>query len=115
LESKIVAAEGEIDRLKRQKRTSEVYENGQISEMINISKNCRSNKNLVWDLEETSEDECTTILQGVCAILNVEQSEDEKSLNDDVLREIDRQIDGFGCAFYERKTCRKESKMVTAE
>ena len=48
LESKIASAEEEIYRLNKQKRTSEVYENGQMSEFMNLAKNCRSNKNLIW-------------------------------------------------------------------
>jgi hypothetical protein len=93
LDVRIAAAEGEIERLARQKRTSEVYENGQISEFYNIAKKSRSNKNLVDDSPDSPRDELAAIALQVCDLLQIEHGD---ALSDDTLREMDRQVDGLG-------------------
>ena len=111
LESKIASAEEEIHRLNKQKRTSEVYENGQISEFKNLSKNCRSNKNLVWEMKDAREDECSRIILAIGELLHLERGE-ENLLSDEALREMDSQIDALCLGRPERRGVRKDSKMV---
>ncbi len=48
----------------------------------------------------------------MCKLLGVEHGE---TLNDDTMREIDRQVDALGTMRFERRGGRKESKMVSLE
>lgn len=85
LDARIAAAETEIDRLARQKRTSEVYENGQLTEFYNISKKSRSNKNLVGDTSDSAQDQPAIITRELCRLLSIDLP-DSAPLSDDVLR-----------------------------
>lgn len=104
----------EIDRLARQKRTSEVYENGQITEFFNIAKKSRANKNMVEDSPECPRQELLQIASEVSALLGIDHSP-QSSFTDDAIREIDQRVDAFATMRYERRGGRKESKMVGLE
>ena len=58
--------EHEIERSKRQKRSSEVYENRQLSEMINMTKNSRSHKAAIKDCDPSNPQHLQNITMKIC-------------------------------------------------
>ena len=63
----------EINRLMRQKRSSEVYENRQLSEMMNtMSKNSRSQKAAVRECSYEEPQHFNHITSQICKLLKID-------------------------------------------
>lgn len=75
--------------------------------MVNISRNCRSNKTAVAQPISSSNHQLQKITKNICDLLAIES----ENLGDDILREVDRRIEELGCCGT-RLEEKRESRMA---